>query len=121
MPTYVSHCSTCGADHDYIRKIADRDQTPECCGAPTVKGLTTPAISAMCFTGHKGFRMPDGKQGGKGTWIESGQDYKKYLRDNNKMPADEAAAESRIQKKNAVAADDKKRRAAVIEAVKRHT
>jgi hypothetical protein len=75
----------------------------------------------MAFTGHKGFHMPDGKQGGKGTWIESGQDYKKYLRDNNKMPSHEAAAEAQIQKKNAVDADNKKRRAAVIEAVNRHS
>lgn len=121
MPTYVAHCSTCGSEHEYIRRISDRDDTPECCGAPTVKGLTAPAISAMAFTGHKGFHMMDGKNGGKGTWIESGQEYKKYLRDNNKMPADEAAAEAKIQRKNIEAADDKKRRAAVIEAVNRHT
>lgn len=53
----------------------------------------------------------------KGTWIESGNDYKKYLRDNNKMPAHEAEAESKIQKKNITAADDKKRRDAVIKVV----
>jgi len=116
MPTYVAHCRTCGTDHDYIRSIANRNDTPICCGTPAVKGLTAPAISAMSFTGHKGFHMPDGKNG-KGTWIESGQDYKKYLRDNNKMPASEAAAEAQIQKKNAEAADNKKRREAVIKAV----
>jgi hypothetical protein len=80
-------------------------------------GLTTPAIGAMSFSGHKGFHMPDGKQGGKGTWIESGNDYKKYLRDNNKMPAHEAESEAKIQKKNIAAADDKKRRDAVIKVV----
>lgn len=121
MPTYIAHCHTCGTEHDYIRSIANRNDTPECCGAPTVKGLTAPAISAMAFTGHKGFHMPDGKQGGKGTWIESGQDYKKYLRENNKIPSSEAAAEARIQKKNVEAADNKKRREAVIKAVQQHS
>ena len=121
MPTYISHCPSCDANYDYIRKIVDRDQTPECCGAPTIKGLTTPAISAMVFTGHKGFHMPDGKNGGKGSWIESGQDYKKYLRENNKMPSSEAAAESTIQRKNAQAADDKNRRTAVEKAVAKLT
>jgi predicted nucleic acid-binding Zn ribbon protein len=119
MPTYTAHCSTCGHEQDYIRSIANRNDTPLCCDAPMVKGLTAPAISAMAFTGHKGFHMPDGKHGGKGTWIESGQDYKKYLKDNDKLPASEGAAESRLQKRNADAADSKKRREAVIKAVER--
>ena len=119
MPTYVSHCSSCDTRYDYIRRIADREQTPECCGAPTIKGLTTPAISAMAFTGHRGFYMPDGKNGGRGSWIESGQDYKKYLRDNNKIPSSEAASEAALQKKNAEVADNKKRREAVIKAVEK--
>lgn len=80
-------------------------------------GLTSPAIGAMSFSGHKGFHMPDGKQGGKGTWIESGQDYKKYLRDHNKLPAHEAEAEAKIQKKNLDAMNDKKRRDAVVKVV----
>lgn len=84
-----------------------------------VKGLTAPAISAMAFTGHKGFHMPDGQHGGKGTWIESGQDYKKYLKEHNKLPASEGAAEARLQKRNADAADNKKRRQAVIKAVEK--
>lgn len=121
MPTYTAHCQACGAEYDYIRSIANRNDTPICCDVPTVKGLTAPAISAMTFSGHKGFHMPDGKHGGKGTWIESGQDYKKYLRENNKIPSSEAAAESRIQKKHAEAADSKKRREAVIKAVQTHS
>lgn len=61
--------------------------------------------------------MPDGKNNGKGTWIESGQDYKKYLTTNKLIPSSEAAQESVVQKKNVEAVDDKKRRAAVIKAV----
>jgi len=121
MPTYVAHCPSCDTQYDYIRSISNRNDTPVCCGAPTIKGLTAPAISAMAFTGHKGFHMPDGKHGGKGTWIESGQDYKRYLRENNKMPASEAEAEAKIQRKNAEAADNKKRREAVIKAVEKHS
>lgn len=120
MPTYISTCHTCDTPYDYIRKVADRHDTPECCGTPTVMGLTTPAIGAMSFSGHKGFHVPDGKHNGKGTWIESGQDYKRYMSTNKLMPASEAAAEAVIQKKNTEAADDKKRRAAVIKAVTNH-
>jgi predicted nucleic acid-binding Zn ribbon protein len=121
MPTYISHCAICDTDYEYIRRIADRDDTPECCGVATVKGITAPTISAMVFSGHKGFHMQDGKQGGKGTWIESGTELKKYLRDNNKMSSSEAAVEAQIQKKNREVTDDKKRREAVIKAVERHS
>lgn len=117
MPTYISQCGTCDKPYEYIRKIADRHDTPECCGAATTMGLKTPAISAMCFTGHKGFHMPDGKQNGKGTWIETGQDYKKYMSANKLMPSAEAAVEAKIQKQNMTAADDEKRRDAVVKVV----
>jgi hypothetical protein len=80
-------------------------------------GLTTPAIGAMSFSGHKAFHLKDGKNGGKGTWIESGHDYKKYMRDNNQIPFSESEAEAKRQKKSLEAARDKKRREDVIKVV----
>lgn len=119
MPTYVSKCNSCGTEHEFVRKIADRDRTPECCGVSTVRGLVAPQISAMAFTGHKGFHMPDGEAGGRGTWIEDGHAYKRYLKEKKKLPASEGAAEAERARKNAKAADDKKRREAVVEAFKK--
>ena len=94
MPTYSAICPTCGTSHDYIRKVDQRNDVPMCCGVLTSRSLTAPMVSAMVFTEHKGFHLPDGKHGGKGTWIGSGQDYKKYLKDTNGMPGQEGKQES---------------------------
>jgi predicted nucleic acid-binding Zn ribbon protein len=120
MPLYSSRCQECGSSHTYVRKVAERNDTPLCCGVQTAKTLDTPMVSAMAWTGHKGVFMPDGQNGGKGTFIESGADYHKYLRDNNKIPASEGAREAEIQKGNREAEHDKVRREAVIAAVQQH-
>jgi predicted nucleic acid-binding Zn ribbon protein len=121
MPTYSSYCHECGTDHEYFRKMADALDTPECCGVKTEKNLNAmPQISAMAFTGHKGFHAMDGKNGGKGTWIETGADYKRYIKDNNKLVGDEGIQEAEHQRKNIQAADKKARRAAVVKAVEQH-
>jgi predicted nucleic acid-binding Zn ribbon protein len=121
MPTYVSKCSACGKDHEYVAKVANRAATPVCCGLPTERQLTTPAISAMAWTGHKGVYLPDGKNGGKGTWIEDGAAYKQYMKSNNKISGDEGQQEAAIQKRNLEKADDKKLTQAVEKAVAIHS
>ena len=40
MPIYAYRCGTCGRDKDEFNRIADRDNGPECCGAPMAKRLT---------------------------------------------------------------------------------
>jgi hypothetical protein len=107
---YVAECSECGETQDYISSLADRENTPVCCGVKTHQIIAAPMISAMMFTGWKGFHMPDGKQGGKGTWIESGNDYKAYLKKHNKMPESEGTPEAKLQKKNREAERARKRR-----------
>jgi hypothetical protein len=94
-----------------MSSVADRETNlPVCCGEKTYQIITSsPMIGAMAFTGWKGFYMPDGK-GEKGTWIDNGGDFKKYLKENDKMPASEGIPEAQLQKKNIEEAHAKKRR-----------
>lgn len=121
MPTYVSRCEECGTEHNYIRKVAERNDTPVCCEAPTVKQLVAPEVGAMSFSGHKGVYMPDGKNGGKGTWIETGADYKNFLKKTGCVPTSDYKGEPERIRANQERENAKKRREAVVEAVKRHT
>lgn len=45
MPVYESSCQICGTRHEYVQTISRYLETPECCGAPTVKGIYTPPVS----------------------------------------------------------------------------
>lgn len=121
MPLYTAQCHVCGEKQTYMKRVDDRYDTPDCCGVQTTKAIDLVEVGAMVFTEHKGFHMPDGKHGGKGTFIGSGQEYKKYLKDNNKMPSHEAHAEAERQRKYKTEAADKKRREDVIKVVKRMT
>lgn len=47
MPTYNSQCSICGKAHEYTAKIADRENTPECCNTKTLKVIPTAPLMAM--------------------------------------------------------------------------
>jgi len=119
MPTYSSVCSACGKTYEYVSRIVDRGNTPRCCDKPTDKVLDAPRVSAMAWTGHKGFHVPDGVNG-KGTWIEDGAAYHRYLKQHNKIPASEGVREAEIQKANRERADDHKLEAAVEKAVYTH-
>ena len=123
MPTYVERCKHCGHQQDYIRTVSRMEETDSHCDAPMERQgawAIAPMVSAGVWTGHKGAFMPDGKNGGRGTWVESAQDWHKYMKQNNKAPADEAAQEARIQKANKEAADDKALTKAVEQAVQKH-
>ena len=112
MPTYVAQCPSCGHIEDFIRKVDDRDNTPEHCGASMHRTLVAPQVSAMAFTGHKGFVL------GGNTWIESGADYKRYLAKNNMMPASEGHREADIQAANKERERDAARRNVVEDTVR---
>lgn len=117
MPTYVSKCGACGQEHEFVTRIANRDETPVCCGEPTTRILVTPMIAATLFSGHAGFLMEDGKNDGKGTWIETSQDYHRYLKDNNKIPVSEGKREAEIKAERRKKEEDRKLTAAVEKAV----
>jgi hypothetical protein len=44
LPTYTAKCDECGQVADYVRRVADRESTPECCGRPMWRTLTAPMI-----------------------------------------------------------------------------
>ena len=119
MPTYSSHCSVCSKDHDYIRRVNDRNDVPICCDIPTTRTLDAPQVSAMVWTEHKSFHMPDGKNG-RGTFISNAQEYKKYLSTSGGLPGPEGKQESErliAAKHQSIA---KKRRATVEAVVTKH-
>lgn len=110
MPLYSSRCEKCGKSETYFQTVSNRANTPICCETQMLKTLDTPMVGAMSFTGHKGF-VADGK------WIDSGADYKNFMKKNNYIPASEGHREAEIQRENHAKRDDKKLEAAVVEAV----
>lgn len=44
MPLYDSVCLICKKQHEYFRSIAERDQTPACCGTLTKKVLSAASV-----------------------------------------------------------------------------
>jgi predicted nucleic acid-binding Zn ribbon protein len=115
MPTYASKCGSCGLDHIYVRKVDERNDVPECCGTPTGRVLTTPQLGAMNFGGHKGFHLADGTN----RWIEDGPQYRRFLKDNNAVPAEEGAQIARHARIEADKADDKRLTDAVVTAIQK--
>lgn len=115
MPTYSAVCNCCGKSQSYVRKIADRNDTPICCNEQTQRQIDSPQISAMVWTGHKGLHMTDGK------WIESGTDFKKYARDKNLIPAHEGYQEAERAVAYREAEADRKLDKAVESAIIQHT
>lgn len=120
MPTYASKCQKCGQEHEFVTRVANRDDTPVCCGEKTTRVLATPMIAATLFTGHQAFLMEDGKNGGKGTWIETSQDYHRYLKENRKIPVSEGKREAEIKADQRKKEEDRKLTAAVEKAVLSH-
>jgi putative FmdB family regulatory protein len=45
MPIYEAKCPICGKEEDYFRKVADYQDTPECCGQKMEKQLSCPNLS----------------------------------------------------------------------------
>ena len=89
---YEARCSKCGRIHEYHSSVEDRNKTPKCCGRKTKKGIFTPSmVGAMSWTGHKGTLV-------NGKWMESGTDYKAYMKKNNLIPAEEGKQEATHQR-----------------------
>lgn len=87
MPMYTFKCSKCGTKTAEMRKIAERDNTPACCGEQTARLIEAPMVSAMAWTSHKGFIAHNND--GSGTFIADSSDYKAFMAKNDLMPASE--------------------------------
>jgi hypothetical protein len=68
---------------------------PECCGVKTERVfLTPPLMGAMNFGREKAFTMPDG------TFIDSGAQYKKYMKARGALSQSEGESEvAHVQKR----------------------
>jgi hypothetical protein len=81
---YEAQCKKCKKVHEFMATVAERNNTPMCCGKQTERViLTPPEVGAMNWGREKSVTMPDG------TFIETGSEYKKYLKDHNKVPVSE--------------------------------
>lgn len=57
MPTYDYKCSKCGKETTAFRKIAERENGPECCNKSMTKQITAPMLTPVMgggdFQGYK--------------------------------------------------------------------
>lgn len=97
---YSSVCDQCGTSHSYVRSVAERHETPECCGVATRKTIDAPMVSAMAFAGtHKG--MVAYANDGTPVQLDSGSDVKRYMRENDKVSEAEGASEAAYRRQEA--------------------
>lgn len=107
MASYTARCAKCGTHIDFYRPIADRDNTPVCCGSLTQRVLAAPMVPAMGLADHYAITCADGR-----TYYGK-HEYERYLNANGLLPASELKGEAEYQK----AEIEKKRRASVREDV----
>lgn len=115
MPIYSGICNKCGKKQDYYRTISLRNETPQCCGDPIIRVIEAPMVGSMSFAGvHKSVNI-------NGIQFDSGSDIKKYMKDNNFIPADEATSEAKYQRKEKEKADAANLKQSVLQAVAMHS
>ena len=118
MPFYTAQCSTCEGKHPYFRsRIAERHDTPHCCGQATVKLMDTPQIGAMSFAGSQGF-VATGTE--KAQWIESGADLKRYMKENNFVTSAEGEERAKDARANREIENDRALDKAIHDAIEIH-
>lgn len=55
---YQAVCMKCGAYHEYIRTVSQRDDTPECCGQKTEKRLLSAPMARMDIQPWDAYESP---------------------------------------------------------------
>lgn len=105
MPTYVARCPNCHASIDYIRKVDERDDTPEHCGVKTQRALVAPRIQAVTIT--------QGILAGDGNTYYGKSEYDAYLKKNDLLPSSELKGEAAYRRK----VNDQERRADIRKTV----
>lgn len=103
MASYTAHCAKCDTLIDFYRRIDDRDNTPECCGASTTRLIAAPMIPQMGLADH--YKIVTGS----GQVCYGKHDYQKYLDKNGLVPQSEIKGEAQYQR----AESEKKRRSEV--------
>jgi hypothetical protein len=92
MPTYNSVCDECGAVHEYVRRIKDYLDTPDCCERPTRKIIISAPVGVV-FGRFETFRsMVDG------TLIRTARELKEHNKRNGVINLAEGWSEERVIK-----------------------
>lgn len=96
MALYTAKCPDCGNEQDYIRKIVDRDNTPNCsvCGTKTVKAVTTCMLPVMAISETMNVVSPI-----DGSVLRSRYDYQAHMKKHNVMPMSEVEGHKPTQPK----------------------
>lgn len=66
MPLYESQCGKCGKKHEYVRSIANCQDTPICCKKHTEKKIFTACARRFDMQSWEGYVSPS-----TGKWITS--------------------------------------------------
>jgi predicted nucleic acid-binding Zn ribbon protein len=95
MPTYTARCNECGIEQDYVRKIDDRDETPDCehHQLKMERVLTSCMVPAMGIADHYQIRDSSGKT------FYGKHEYVNYLKNNGLSHSSDIAGEPERQQK----------------------
>lgn len=80
MPLYLVRCPTCKSEQDIIRRVADYEDTPECCGERMKHVICAPMITPD-IQPYKAIAVD--KKTGKTPYITSRKEHREFLRRNN--------------------------------------
>jgi hypothetical protein len=86
LPVYTAQCSACAHRQEYIRKIADRHNTPLCeeCGAATGLAITTVMVPCMAISESMHVVSPI-----DGAVLRCKSDYEAHMKKHNVRPSSE--------------------------------
>lgn len=77
---YEAECLSCKKTEDYIRSVAERHNTPVCCGKPMKKKITT------CQTVYGDLNFVTSDINGDEMHITSRQQHDRLCKENNVSP-----------------------------------
>lgn len=117
MPIYTSKCNQCRAAYTYVRRVVNRNETPECCGALSEKQLDTPQVGAFSTKCSGGFVATATKTP---TWVEGASDVKRYMKENGLIPHGEGVDRAQDAVRNREIEQDKALEVAVDAALDAH-
>lgn len=78
MPVYEAKCNQCGALREYIRPVAQYDDTPMCCGEKTEKVILSSPMAVMDI---QPYQSPV-----TGKWIDSRKQRNEDMKRNSCRP-----------------------------------
>lgn len=58
MPLYQAVCMQCGKYHEYVQRVAQSDDSPDCCGVKTEKRILSAPMARMDIQPWDAFESP---------------------------------------------------------------